>query len=357
MIVSLIVSGALVYKFFLLNGFSFSLAEVTELRLSRGRDSSLQQGSTFAGIIGMAFSGFFVLAYIFCVYFQKYLSKSKARQLFIVFIIGIFVSFLSGGRFVAAIALLIAYLSNYAYKLRFGIKKKSKLSSKLLYILLGFVVIYVFSIIFIDRTGHSSGDSHELMLVLDNNLPGLAVPDFIRSYFSNNPEFAQYYFVLASTVYYACHGVFQFDVLYSADYPEQAPYFFAYQFYLQGILVNKLGLNVVSIQEILASIPNPGVYFTLAGAFYLDFGAIGSLPVIFIVAIFGAYFWSRFLIVGDFFSFYISLLFLTLIVFSPIVAITSAGVYPSLIILIFCLKLFIPKGRLAFYQEGIHFER
>lgn len=346
----------LVAKFLSFIGdLSFSLADITELRLSRGRNSGEEKASTFTGILGMAMSGFTVIAFIYKDYFSQELTKKKNEQLYIAFWLGIFVSFLSGGRFAAMIAILIIAISHFLKKYTFkkheteaSVKKLRKrkrngIFSKFFKFLLYVTVLYIFSMIFIQRAIGDEDNFRVLLDVLSNNFDGIELTADHKEFLLNNLSLIPLYFVISLFQYYIGHAFYQFDVLFSAPFPSNGPYFLTYQFYLHTTLLIKIGFDLPTINEILADLVNPGVYFTLAGAFLVDFGYVGSCLAIFIVAIIGSRYWVRYIRINGFFELYASILFLVLIIFSPIVAITGTGVYPSMLTLAFILKLFIPK--------------
>jgi len=358
---SLISVMLLTFKFFtLLGDMSFSLADITDLRLSRGRDAGEAKGTMISGILGMAMSGFPVVAYIFREYFSRELSPRKNKQLYVVFLLGIFVSFLSGGRFAAAIALLIVFIvfllkknvvsydaeRSISKTKKTSIKKKKKggFFSKLLKFSLYAIILYIFSIIFINRAIGDDENFKILLNVLSHNFDGISVPWGHKAFLQEYPILIPLYFVISLFQYYIGHAIYQFDVLLSAPYPSNAPYWLQYQFYLYTSLFNKVGFGFMTIQEILSEIENPGVYLTLPGAFFLDFGYWGSCVTIFLVSLLGSFYWVRFVKQKKFFDFYISILFLVLILFSPIVAITGTGVYPSLLSIVFVIKIFLPPG-------------
>lgn len=356
---SLISVMLLIYKFFtLLGGVSFSLADITDMRLSRGRDAGEAKGSMISGVLGMAMSGFPVVAYIFREYFSRELSPRKNKQLYIVFLLGIFVSFLSGGRFAAAIALLIVFiiflLKKYiiSYDAERAIskvkatstkkKKRGSFLSKFLKFCLYAIILYIFSIMFINRAIGDSENFNILLNILSHNFGGITVPWAHKEFLQEYPNLVPLYFVISLFQYYIGHAIYQFDILLSAPYPSSAPYGLQYQFYLYVSLLNKVGFGFMPIKEILSEIENPGVYFTLPGAFFLDFGYWVSGAVMFVVSLFGSFYWVRFVKQKRFFDVYISILFLVLILFSPIVAITGTGVYPSLLSIALIIKFFLP---------------
>lgn len=344
------------FKFFsLLGGFSFSLSDITELRFSRGRDDSYQKGQALHGIFAMILSGFPIITYIFKEFFYKEVSRGRRRAINLLFIFSIFVSLLSGGRWAAATSILVVYLASKIKVVitnphktsvdKCSVYRKEKVNSslsKVVKLLLLMIVIYIFGVMFMHRVS-SYGDGLALLDVLNNNLGGVSVPMGHEKFLTNNRYLIPLYFVISLFQYYIGHGIYQLDVLISADAPRNAPYLFCYQYYLFVMVLNKLGFGLISIDQILGEIPNPGVYFTLAGAYYLDFGFWGSGIAVFITSMLGAIFWCRFLKKKKFYDAYISILFLILVLFSPIVAITSTGVFPSMFALAFILVLFIPK--------------
>jgi hypothetical protein len=352
---SLVSTCLLIYKFLILSGGSFSLASITDLRLEAGRNGDHVKGSTLSGILGMIFSGFTIILYIYKEYFFYYLSQRKIIKMNLVFIGGVFTSFLSGGRWVVATALLVAlimyFLRKYTFKPRVEINKtyqdpKQK-SSFLLMVVnasLLFIIIYIFSKIFLDRVAGSEDDTRILLNILANNFDGVSFPASHHNFLQESQALIPIYYVISLFQFYLGHGLYQFDALLNSDYPLNAPYLGAYQFYLQALMLNKLGFNIIPIEEILLEI-NPGVYNTIFGAFLLDFGYYGGVFLIFLISFLSSYFWIRFLRKRHFFDMYISVLYFILLLFSPVVAITSTGIYPSLLSLAFVLKLFIPRIR------------
>ncbi|PHR52748.1 MAG: hypothetical protein COA47_17555 [Robiginitomaculum sp.] len=364
---SLIAILLLVIKFLSFIGdLSFSLADITEMRLSRGRDPGEEKAGSFAGVLGLGMSGFPVIAYIYKDHFSEELSAKKSKQLHLVFWIGIFVSFLSGGRFAAMISILIVGISHLikiyivedrhhrtkvAEKLinRSSVvintrKKKSFFQKIIMYFLYG-SVLYIFSMIFINRAIGDEDNLKILLNVLSHNLGGISLPYDHKEFLLEHPIYIPLYFIISLFQYYIGHAMYQFDILFSAPYPDSAPYFLTYQFYPQVTLLNKMGMGFMTIYEILGDIENPGVYFTLAGAYILDFGYVGGCVAIFVTALVGSRYWVRLVRIRSFFDVFASLLFLVLIVFSPIVAITGTGVFPSLFSIAFILKLLLPKAK------------
>lgn len=349
----------LIIKFISLTGsFTFSVSEITDLRLTRGRDPNEVKGGLVSGVLGTAFAGSTIIAYMFGKYYEKTLSSKTKIQLSLVFFIGIFVSFLSGGRWAAATALLIAYLTGKLYNLiadkknactslEGSIRKSRSRFNFSLFIKIAvfLIVIYIFSIMFIERAMDSEDAVSILINVLNNNFEGISVSDEHERFLINNSYLIPIYFVVSLFQYYVGHAFYQFDVLFSEEFPRNAPYYFAYQGYLYVTLINKLGVGVITAQEILSEIVNPGVYFTLAGAFYLDFGFWGAGLSVFILSIIGSISWVLFLTNKSFFYFYISNIYGVLIIFSPIVSMMSTGVYPSLMLLTIFLFFLTPKKR------------
>lgn len=348
---SLVSICLLVYKFLTLAGSNISISAITEIRLARGRDPSHEVGSMASGVLGMAISGFPVFAYCFKHSFEAYLSKQKRTVIDVLFVVAILTSLLQGGRFAAAIMLLFAYL---LYKVRGvlnsgraeGLEKK-RLKSKAYVRLLKYsfllALVYIFSIMFIDRSMKQGDSFLVLVSVLSNSFEGATLTSESSSFLLNNTELIPFYFVISLFQYYLAHPFFQFQVLFSADYPVDAPYLFAYQFYLHTSLLSKLGFDFVSIGSILSQIPNPGNYFTLAGGYYLDFGYWGSVIAAFLTSLIGSYYWVLALQRGTFIAIYLSILYLILIIFSPVVSIISAGVFPSLLTIAIISWLFSPR--------------
>jgi oligosaccharide repeat unit polymerase len=323
--VSVIAIFLLVFKFLTqIGGLGVSLGDITDLRLTRGRDPSDIKGEMLSGILGMMLSGFTIITYIYKEYFVHYLSHVKKIQMNLIFVAGMLTSFLSGGRWSATIGLVVVFimylLRKYTlepkaknYKVFHKSKPKKPFLSKILKIIFVIFIGYVFSRMFIDRAVDSGDDLGVLLTILSYNFDGVSLPVSHENFLTDYPEFISLYYVLSLFQYYAGHALYQFDVLLSADYPSNAPYLLTYQFYVQVLFLNKMGFDFFTINQILSEIVNPGVYFTLAGAFLLDFGYWGGILAVFIVSFFGSCFWVSFLKRKRFFDMYIAVLYFLLI--------------------------------------------
>jgi len=336
-------------KFYYSVGFSgFSLNMIAEYRMLRARDGDDVKGGSIFGVISTITSAFIVVVYIYGVYFKCYLSRRKAATIKLVFFFGLAISFLGGGRFSAAISVLFIFLfslCHYACLRKDGMvsgqysRSGSKWSRKIIYVA---PLLVLFSYMFVARfTADGRGD--ELILsYLNSGLPGVAVPDDVELYLSDSSLLQIPYFVLAMFFYYIGHSFYQFDVLLQYGVPESAPYALAYQLYPFALFFNKLGAEIIPIESILSELPNAGTYFSLAGAFYLDFGYWGAFVAIFLVFFAGALSWGWMLRRGGFLSLYFSSMFMVLLVFSPIVGVIGTAIYPSLIAISLFLWVFVP---------------
>ena len=340
-------------KMFSLLGGDFSLTNITEARLNRARDASDVKGGNIFGVLGTITSGFFIVLYMYTQWFEESLSKKQSLVTNLIFVVGILFSFLSGGRFTAAIAITAAWLIKRVSKIKSQTKSKTKEKKrqlkwyKVIPVVLG--VLYAFSLMFIYRVGGTETSNIALLNYLATSLGGVELPDSHRSILLQYPFLVPLYFVCALFQYYIGHAIFQFDVLIDNFTGGDSPYLLAYQFYPFVLLLNKFGLGVISIQEILSQIPNPGVYFTLAGAFYLDFGYWGGVLAFFIICILGSSVWVG-LVNGNrtFMNVYISVLFIMVILFSPIISLIGTAVFPSLIVITAILFFLEPKYKASF---------
>lgn len=335
-------------KFYYSVGFSgFSLNMIAEYRQMRARDGDDVKGGSVFGLISTITSAFIVVVYVYGMYFKQYLSRRKAFTIKFVFFIGLAISFLGGGRFSATISVLFIFLfglCHYFCQRKAGVVsgRRSRASSKWGKIVCIIPLFALFSYMFVVRFA-SDGRGDELILsYLNSGLPGVAVPDDVGRYLSNSSFLLLSYFVLAMFLYYLGHSFYQFDVLLQYGIPENAPYALAYQFYPFALFFNKLGSDITPIGSILSELPNAGTYFSLAGAFYLDFGYWGAFIAIFLLFFVGALAWGWMLRRGGFLSLYFSSMFLVLVIFSPIVGVIGTAIYPSLIAVSLFLWAFVP---------------
>ena len=336
-------------KFYHASGFSeFSLNMIAEYRMQRARDEGDIKGGSVFGIISNITSAFIVVVYIYSVYFKSCLSRRKTNVMRVVFFWGLAVSFLGGGRFSAAIAVLFVFLFTLCSHIYVPKARVAQLplprsgfgwGSKAVVIVL---LIVLFSYMFIARFS-ADGRGNEMILdYLNSGLPGVSVPDSIALYLGDSSFGLISYFVLALFLYYIGHSFYQFDVLLSYGMPESAPYVLAYQLYPFALLSNKFGFEIISIETILEQLPNAGTYFSLAGAFYLDFGYWGAFIAVFLLFFIGALVWGWMLRKGSFLSIFFSSMFMVIVLSSPIVGIIGTAIYPSLIAVSFFLWIFVP---------------
>lgn len=335
-------------KFYYSLGFSgLSLDMIAEYRQMRARDENDVKGVSMFGVISTITFAFILVAYVHGVYFKQYLSRRKAFAIKLVFFIGLVISFLGGGRFSAAISVLFIFLFGFCHYLcqckdDAVTERRPRTCSKSGGVVYIVPLFALFSYMFVVRfTADGRGD--ELILFyLNSGLPGVAVPDDVGRYLSDSPFLLSSYFVLAMFLYYCGHSFYQFDVLLQYGLPESAPYALAYQFYPFALFFNKLGSEIIPIESILSELPNAGTYFSLAGAFYLDFGYWGAFVAVFLLFFVGAIAWGWMLRRGGFLSIYFSSMFLVLVIFSPIVGVIGTAIYPSLVAVSLFLWAFVP---------------
>ena len=330
-----------------------TIAEITELRLERGRDLHMEKGSNIFGVIANITSGFSILSYLYLKYFESQLSHRKRRLLLASFISGASSSLLSGGRWTIAIAILSILFSRFSKSsiLKNCIpnpkKNKKRTRNRILKTVIATstvtIVIYVFFSIFLHRAGDSSDGSHILVDYVSTNLDGTTVSSQSMEFASRNDLTASLFFICSMTQYYVGHSYYQLDILLNAPTPDNAPYYLAYQLYPYAMLLNKVGGNIISISQIQDEIVNPGFYFTLLGSCYLDFGYWGALLCISFGMFFGSFFWAKWTLSNRFEYQYLSFLTITVITISPILSAINTAVFPSLISIIPLLLFLTPR--------------
>ncbi|MEQ5814551.1 oligosaccharide repeat unit polymerase [Marinobacter sp. NFXS11] len=326
----------------LLSESGFSLSSITDLRLLRARDGDTEIGTGPIGIVATMLSGFSIVAACYKKYFFYQLTRANCRLLSTAFILGVMSSFLSGGRFFVVIALAVIFFFNKVYdRNKFEAKARSKFSG---YILFGVALAFVISVFLMREGDISELDKSVLLGALGSKLEGAFVPEYFK-YSDSLSGFLVYpYFIFAMLIYYIGHSVFQLDVLIAEPLHVDAPYLLTYQFYPFFAFLNIFGVNSISISEILSQIPNPGTYFTAIGAFYLDFGILGSIVFAALLFFLGGFFWGLSLKISRFTLTLFVSIFLVFIVFSPIVSLLGISVFPSLIVSLFFVLVFGPKS-------------
>ena len=314
--------------------FDFSLAGFTELRQERSF-SGVEKGSNLWGILSSVFGGFPFLSGALAFYYSGHIKDWIRYFLLGLFIIGITITFLSGGRFGAFFGIQLIFFSSLLSSYRRHQIQRRRLFWMILFSIL---LIVVFGFIFILRLGNDT--SSNIFQSVLSNLRGVSFDKELFNYYSD--RFSQsIVFIFLMFKYYISHSIYELDVLLSSPDPISFPYWGEYQFYPFYLLTNKLGLtNALPIEEILDEIANPGVYFTYIGAFYLDFGLIGIFIATFIIGLVCGWFWRSFLKGKTLKSFYLSILLLIFLANSSIISVIGSAIFPGLIITGFFLYLF-----------------
>jgi hypothetical protein len=215
--------------------------------------------------------------------FWKYklqISKFTKILVFSVFILQVFDSVLLGSRS----SLFVIFIFLIFYLLYF---KKLTFTPRKVVLFTGFVFGFIFfmNYIFVERTKVFAGDqTYELALNQSNfNYAITAKPEFKTYFKEQNSTFQNILFTYISTTQYFTHGMFEFSYLYDnfeADYAVGS-----YTFSVYYRMFNKLIGRDVDLNKIQNLAPRTGVYTTLLGPLYLDFG----LFIILFMVLFGMF--------------------------------------------------------------------
>lgn len=306
-------------------GIDLSLKGAGQIRMVNTGDVSYELGSSIYGILASMLFGFPVLAGMIALSYKNCVSLIQKRTLWVTFVVGLSASFLSGGRFMA---LTFATFYFFGAKILNTKDRKKSLSFKKIMIgIAGLFLLWLFVQMFLDRVGVRRISFAIYML------PMCYPKSFTIHLLNTFPATDTLISVFSYFEYYIAHGVNQLDVLLNAPFPKGAPYWGGYELSTFFIFLKKIGLPVITIDEIVKEIVNPGVYFTHIGALYLDFGFWTSIFVVFIFGYFSGSLWIRLSWNKPKLSLiYLNVIILSLVTFAPIISMISAGYFASILV-------------------------
>lgn len=310
-------------------GFGFSLAGFSQLR-GMLFDPGYTMGGSIIGIIANLLSGFPLLLIPFFALYRIRLRRGQKRILTILILLFLVSTFASGGRNGAMITILVALFSLLAIRKR-GMGSKLKIPGYAKVFGLGVLVavFFSFSKIFVDRAIMVSGSleayiayfkmthTHELRPYADALLM--------------SPETREFYFPIMFFHEYIVHSLKEFEVIFAHESP-LFPYLGAYQYYSFCIFLNKIGFQIISINEILADIPNPGRYNTLFGGALMDFGRWGLFPFVGVLYFLTGRALRTFSKTRTLEALVWFLYFFIIIFFSPIYSVIGIAMYPAFLV-------------------------
>lgn len=316
---------------------ALDLKGLSDIRGAQTRDQSFESGSSIYGVISGILFGFPVLCIVIAIYYHSNISKTLKLFLNALFLIGLFLSFMTGGRLTAFTFILIYFFAKKVLPNKEVIKASGK--TKILYGILLIIILWVFSRMFSDRRGESGLE--EVLYILPLCEPS-NVTKFLLLHF---PNYGNEIGVIGYFEFYVTHGINQLDVLLNSPYPVHAPYLGAYQFSAFALFLNKLGFDIISNDVIGVELPVSGYYFTEIGPMYLDFGIWGSIVLIIIYGYFYGKTWKKFIHKPTILTFYCILIFLVLSNVSPIISLVGAGYFSGILVsvmFLYIFQLFVP---------------
>jgi oligosaccharide repeat unit polymerase len=327
--------------FYIKSNIGWSVSGITEARYDNMYNVSRDK-SSFNAIISLAISGFPVALMVFSYWYKDIISKVKYKTSAVLYLIYILTTMLSGGRNGAFISLLIIlvmriYTVSHFNKLNY----KKNISIKIKYTAVIVVTLVVFSTITLERQLLSGREVLDFVPYLESYYDISFNTGLVQ--FIDNSPFSTIYALILRLYYYAFHSLGQFDVILNAQL-ESSPYYGALTFYAPVKLLNILGFDIITIEQILLQLPNPGTYSTLFGSMYLDFGFIGSLMILMFLTVVYSKNYVKYYYHKKFINF-LALIPLTLIfILSPIYSFIELGGVISILIaftlLVFLVKVF-----------------
>ena len=237
--------------------------------LSRGitaaRFESIGRGveGSFLGALKHLTLGFPVVGMLIIIMYPERVSRHLRIAGIIIFALSIFYGFLAGGRNPAFTSILLcsfAFFMKKTYAVTSPVKMR--LRYKIFFILLIFIVLYNFVTIFFERAelrGRGAAED------IENIVSGFALGGWVVEV-EEPSEILQIYTML---VFYATHAINEMNVVINNGF---GPYGGSYSLYLPFIFLNKLGFELMNINDVVAALDKQGVYLGLLGSLYLDFG-------------------------------------------------------------------------------------
>lgn len=298
-----------------------SLNAIISARLEKSFNGA-EMGQSFIGIIGTIFLGF---GFVYISLNAVNRSKKLLRRARLIFFVSLGVSLLDGGRFGLVIGILFFIITSLNWRdkaVRMNRQRKLFLIAMVIIVLLGISQIFILKL-----------GLHDTDLI---NAVRLSTGKELRYELSFLPKGIAA--VIYMMNYYFVHSLFELQV-FLEYYTDSKVFLGAYQYYPFFLALSKLGLQVTPITEILNTIPNPGVYFTIIPAFILDFGMAAPLA-----------FWLLGLFTGLSLKLtgeraFIGVLFTLIILFSPFLSLMGTSIFPSIIVSVVLYLLLYECGK------------
>jgi len=306
-----------------------SLSGLTDLRYAKMEDT--QRVGTILSTIATMSSGFIVIFFIFSYWYQDRLPNKYYQLSLVFFVFYIFSTLLSGGRNGFLISILLIIFSIYYKNLFKKDTKRKRINIKKVGIIFTsiFIFLYVSGIIFLDRMelrGRTLISSFEYIA----NAYNIEFNQYLISLL-NIEGLNILVFLFLFLFFYLMHSLDQFNLVFISPVGELFPYLGAMTFYPIVQLLNKFGLEIITIADIKNDIVNPGNYTTLFGGLYLDFSIMGSLIFLMLIVILFVHNYYIFLRKKSFLSYMILILISITFLVSPIYSFLGLGVFMPII--------------------------
>jgi hypothetical protein len=239
-----------------------------DIDFEANRELMVASGGNPVGILASFLSPF---CYFPLFYFYKYrfgISKFKKFLVYLLFFGQIFDSFLLSSRsamFINIVFLLLFLL--YFRKVKISFRRTFRLASALL------LITALMSYIFIGRTKVFAGDNaFELVLYSSNlNFAITSSQAFLHLFESTPVAFQPFLIAFISTLQYFIHGMFEFSYVYE-HFRETDHSFGQYTFFTYSRFISMFFEVPMNPNELINLSPRVGVYTTLFGPLYIDFG-------------------------------------------------------------------------------------
>lgn len=206
-----------------------------------------------------------------------------------------------GGR----IGILMIFVYSVLLMISLGYWEKMTLKKKTIILVCFLLTLMYFIHIVIERELYRGRDAQQS---IQNVITSYSLTSNISS-----EKYNEELFVLLSFWYYLTHSINEFYYLFISDL---TPMHGLYSYYKISYLFSFLGFNDFNLSEFL-SIDRKGVYLGLLGSAYLDFKN-GSFLYLFFIGFISSFFHCSFIKTHDLRYLFVSITFITTLLFSPV---------------------------------------
>ena len=333
------------------SSYGLDLSFQSAINLREQTQTNYVMGNNIYGVLSNVFSGFPIIIIIFFFKFRSQLTKNRKRLILLILLIYVYTLFLSGGRNGVFLLIIISYFLYSIFKKLKRNQFYTLNSRQKLYIYATFIFIfYLFGKIALDRAGTNGVLNSYISYLESTNSNELR--DYSKELLYNS-DIQFFYYPFYQFHDYFVQSFYQFEVTLN-NLPLNAPYYGQYNFSSFFLLFNKIGFNITTVSSILNEIVNPGTYFTLFGALFLDFGFFGMFISVFVIYFLTGYFLKRFYQKQKFLSLVWFIYFYVIIIMSPVYSVIGNSIYPGFLSALILISIFL---KMSFFKKPNSFNK